>query len=300
VANFKGKITSPTTVTLDAPVTVGQINFDNANAYTIAGTTTNLLKLCAAIAPATINLVSGNHTISAPMSIQSNTNMAAGSNTLTLTGAQTWASSVTLTVQSGTLTYQVSSGATIVGTNSKLVIAPAATVNARGNVDPFTQGTKYVDIENNSATGLKIVSGNKAVGAITGTGKTTVGAGAQLSASYIMQDTLVLQGTGPGDAATVIIRATAGGTGNGAMGDTSPGADGSSAFDYLPADNMDVTSSDLSPGAGLPLLGGAAGLVPATGGDCNQVPEPGTLLLLAVGALCLAGCTRRKTGRTGR
>ncbi|HWP40526.1 MAG TPA: hypothetical protein VNL70_06330, partial [Tepidisphaeraceae bacterium] len=40
VANFGSVITAPRTVTLDAPMTVGVINFDNANSYTISGTST--------------------------------------------------------------------------------------------------------------------------------------------------------------------------------------------------------------------------------------------------------------------
>jgi len=257
VANFKGKITCPISVAVDGAVTVGQINFDNANAYTLAGASTLTLKSVSS--PAGISLASGNHTISAPLSVQSNANVAAGANTLTLTGAQTWANSVTLTVQSGTLTYQISSGATTVGTNDKLVIAPGATVNARGTIDPFSQGTNYVDVENDSAAGLKILSGSKSVGAITGTGKTSVAAGAELSAGSMLQDTLEIQAGG-----RVTIRATGAGAGDAAA---------SAALD-----------ADAALAGGAPWAD-AAGAAPAP----LSVPEPGTLVLILLGGACLAG-----------
>ena len=41
-ASFGGSITSAATVTLDVPRTVGTVLFDNSNAYTIAGTATNI------------------------------------------------------------------------------------------------------------------------------------------------------------------------------------------------------------------------------------------------------------------
>jgi hypothetical protein len=53
------------TVTADRRVTVGRIDFDNANAYTIAGS--NPLTLNAASGEAQISVTSGSHTISAPV-----------------------------------------------------------------------------------------------------------------------------------------------------------------------------------------------------------------------------------------
>jgi hypothetical protein len=63
-ARFLTPITSPATVTAVAPVTVGQITFDNAHAYTLAGST---ITLQSTSGPARINLSSGSHLITAPV-----------------------------------------------------------------------------------------------------------------------------------------------------------------------------------------------------------------------------------------
>ena len=63
VAVFGAIITAPRTVTVDVPITVGRIGFENANAYRIAGT--NTVTLNATSGDAVINVASGSHTISA-------------------------------------------------------------------------------------------------------------------------------------------------------------------------------------------------------------------------------------------
>jgi hypothetical protein len=70
-ANFLEKITSPRTVTLDTPVTVGYMTLSNANAYTITGSST--LTLQVASSDGFISLSSGNHSILAPMRMVSPT-----------------------------------------------------------------------------------------------------------------------------------------------------------------------------------------------------------------------------------
>ncbi|HWP40403.1 MAG TPA: hypothetical protein VNL70_05710, partial [Tepidisphaeraceae bacterium] len=74
VANFGSVISAPRTVTLDAPMTVGVINFDNANSYTISGTST--LTIDAASGNGAINVLSGSHSIAAPIQLADNTTVA--------------------------------------------------------------------------------------------------------------------------------------------------------------------------------------------------------------------------------
>jgi T5SS/PEP-CTERM-associated repeat protein len=96
VAVFGGKITAPRTVPLDVPITVGRIDLDSANAYTIAGS--NTLTLNAKSFPEQINVINGSHTINAPLTLADNTKITvtpAASN-LSITGAIS-ASGVTLT-----------------------------------------------------------------------------------------------------------------------------------------------------------------------------------------------------------
>jgi hypothetical protein len=66
-ATFGNVISAPRTVTLDAPVTVGRIDFDSANAYAIAGT--NALTLDGASGEAQINVAAGSHLINTPVTL---------------------------------------------------------------------------------------------------------------------------------------------------------------------------------------------------------------------------------------
>jgi autotransporter-associated beta strand protein len=66
-ANFLDKITADRTVTVDIPVTLGLIKFDNTNKYTIAGSDPNVITLDTTGGDASILALTGNHEIAAPM-----------------------------------------------------------------------------------------------------------------------------------------------------------------------------------------------------------------------------------------
>jgi hypothetical protein len=70
-ASFGSIITQPRTVTVDAPITAGRIGFNNANAYTIAGA--GPLTLDAKNGEAQINVASGSHAITAPLTLADDT-----------------------------------------------------------------------------------------------------------------------------------------------------------------------------------------------------------------------------------
>lgn len=88
-ANFTDAITAPRTVTVDGMFTVGSINFDNANRYTIAGGGT--LRLDDSYA-GRINVLSGSHTIEANVNFARDTtvHVAAPGSTLTATNAYSY------------------------------------------------------------------------------------------------------------------------------------------------------------------------------------------------------------------
>jgi autotransporter-associated beta strand protein len=102
-ANFLGVITAPRTITLDGDKTVGTLNFDNANKYTIAQGSGGTLT----ISGSAIN-VAANRTaeISAPLSLASDTNItAANGGTLILSGPMSIAAGKSATKNGpGTLT----------------------------------------------------------------------------------------------------------------------------------------------------------------------------------------------------
>ncbi len=76
-AEFRGAITAPRTVTVDSPATVGTIHFDNANAYTIAGT--HAVTLEGLAGTAAINVTGGNHAIHAPLMLNDPTTVQVAS-----------------------------------------------------------------------------------------------------------------------------------------------------------------------------------------------------------------------------
>jgi hypothetical protein len=73
VANFLSAISAPRTINIDANYIVGSINFDNANSYTLSGT--GRLTLNSSEGPAGISVITGNHTISAPMTFATDTSL---------------------------------------------------------------------------------------------------------------------------------------------------------------------------------------------------------------------------------
>ena len=86
-AIFGQAITAARTVTVDAPVTVGRITLDNSHAYTLAGPGT--ITLDAVSGDAEIDVVTGSHVISVPISLADNTvfNVVPPAGNLLVTGA---------------------------------------------------------------------------------------------------------------------------------------------------------------------------------------------------------------------
>jgi autotransporter-associated beta strand protein len=72
-ANFAGDIKAPSTVTLDSAITVGTINFNSVQPYTIAGPALATIQVSSG--NANISVQTGNHVISAPLRLASNTNI---------------------------------------------------------------------------------------------------------------------------------------------------------------------------------------------------------------------------------
>jgi hypothetical protein len=98
-ANFLSSITGAATVTVDSSgFTVGSIKFDNANRYTIAGPGTITIEAMSTGAGA-INVVSGSHTISAPMVFHSDTTITVtpSGGSLNLSGSSIDGGSIGLT-----------------------------------------------------------------------------------------------------------------------------------------------------------------------------------------------------------
>ena len=68
IARFLATITVDSTVTIDAPATVGSLQFDNTHRYTLAGPATLTLS---STTTAEIKLTSGDHTVARALCITS-------------------------------------------------------------------------------------------------------------------------------------------------------------------------------------------------------------------------------------
>ena len=104
-AVFGSAITTPRTVTLDANRTIGNISFNNANAYTIAPAAAEILTVGDGTENKTFQVVSGSHTIASALVLSATTitaDIAAGQS-LTLSGPISGTAALTKGVSAGTL-----------------------------------------------------------------------------------------------------------------------------------------------------------------------------------------------------
>jgi hypothetical protein len=182
-----------------------------------------------------------------------------GSGTVNVTGGINHAGAIV--VQGGLLKYNLTVGKPVtIGSSATLSIASGATVELAGALSGTSDATNRVAVTNDStAGGLRILPGtNQVLGAIGGSGKTSVLAGANLTADSIVQDTLEI-----GAGGSLVIRESTG-----------------------------AASSMLLGGSSAALSGGSVSV--SSSGGTQAVPEPGVLVLLLCGLLPLAGCAWRK------
>jgi hypothetical protein len=204
-ADFFGAITSNHTVYTDQPITVGTINFNNANTYVLTGSST--LTLQTSTGNAQVIVQNGTQEINLPTTLASNTvfNISAGAN-LVIADPLTIDSGVSLTqTGSGTVTYQsivnVESNASIAfvdsthahelnlasSSSTATVSAPVLEVDELSNLGTLNLQNNEVIINYGSgadpisAIAAEIKSGY-AAGAWTGAGITSTNA--QTNSSY--------------------------------------------------------------------------------------------------------------------
>jgi hypothetical protein len=165
-AVFGSVITQPRVVTVNTPITVAKIDFDNANPYTIGGS--NPLTLETATGDATINVLSGNHTIAAPLTLADNVLITVTPPASNLSIAALATSGVTLNKAGpGTLTVNnlraaglsVTSGTVAVARNgTPSGTSVVGTVSVAGAPDAWTA---RLDLNDNDAV-VQSTAANKA------------------------------------------------------------------------------------------------------------------------------------------
>jgi hypothetical protein len=139
IANFVNSISAPATIIVDAGWTMGTINFNSTNGYTLAPGTGGILTLNNGANAAAINVAAGNQAISAPILLVSSVTVTVSSagNTLAISGGISGAGGLTL-AGSGTVSLSglnfylgatsVNSGQLNVGSSGALPATTALTV----------------------------------------------------------------------------------------------------------------------------------------------------------------------------
>ncbi len=156
VATF-GTMATPTAISVNGPQTVGGILFNNANSYSVTGTDT--ITLDNGVAAASISILSGNHTVAAPLVLVSSVNattesgttltisgaisgsaglIASGSGTTVLTGANSYGATTvnggTLQVGDGGTTGSLGTGDITIGNGGTLVLNRSDAVTVAANI----------------------------------------------------------------------------------------------------------------------------------------------------------------------
>ncbi len=246
---------------------------------------------------------SGQSNISGGFSLTGNfTKLDSG--TAMISGPENFNSGKTLAINSGVVKFNVSSGPVTVGSGVTATIASGAQLELAGTVSALAAGSNRVNIVNNSSAPGVLVSGkNQQVGGIDGSGTTQVNAGSDLTANHIIQTSLMIGGTAA--SAGVVTIAPSDASGNPLVGAqsgqliSSAGSVNSLALmaGELPTSpfalgavnaSIPLTLSEEIAGAGSTQDGTFVPDVRIVG-TAAVVPEPATLILLALGAIVFFG-----------
>ena len=244
------------------------------------------------------------------------------SGVLELDAAPTFNNSSQVVVNgSGTLRFKVAGGSATVGTGVTAQVNNSATLELAGSVSALASSANQAAVANNSTApaGLLISGTNQQLGAITGTGNTVIDAGSQLTATSLIQGSLVIGGTSTSAGLVTIADSTAGGA-------VTPSASPASDLLASPTDATDPTSVSSTTPSLLPAgtsaslaalaespLASPASPCPAAGTGANSllaasstalvlanpqaVPEPSSvvLLILAMAILVLVTVRRQRS-----
>jgi hypothetical protein len=292
-------------VTIDRAVYAGTLIFDNATtSYTLAtdGVDGHGIVLNNNGVGAAVNVNSGNHTISANLTmadtagttftiapastltisgefVTSGANpMVAlnGSGTLRITSPPALAANTSIQVNGGKLKFSAASGSATIGNGVTMTVFPGATLELAGSISALSSAVNIANDSTQASGGGLVVSGtNQQVGNIDGAGDLVINAAGDLTVSQVVQNSIVIGGT-PSAPAMLTIAASDTGAANlilaGSLSPPGPFAAGGETSANMLGDNSDT--SDIGSG-----LVPAKSLGDVVSPDSTDVPEPSTLLL---------------------
>jgi hypothetical protein len=204
-AIFGSAITAARTVYADQPVTLGTLNFDNANRYLLAGN--GSLTMDASSGSAAINVASGSHKINLPLTLVDNTNAnVATGTTLVIADPMTLANGSQLNASGGG-TVQIISTVTTTG-GASINASAGARVQAEMNLNGASvnvNGGQAAFAASQNLTGLSVTNGTASIDDtaelhVVRTGSLTVGTGGKLD---VNDNGLILDYSGASPIASV-------------------------------------------------------------------------------------------------
>jgi autotransporter-associated beta strand protein len=207
-----------------------------------------------------------------------------GTGALTLTAAPSYTGNTI--INGGTLLFNVTTGIATISVGATATVNNDATLELAGSVAALSSGANRENVVNNSdAPGLLISGTHQQVGNIDGSGTTQVNAGSDLTANHVIQNALVIGGAS-GNPGLVTIDAS------------------DAAGNPLAGPAVQVAPTSVIPGSNLGdplgyttnsnLLADSPPLVSSLTTAQAAVPEPSSLLLLAIGGLVVASMAFRR------
>ena len=226
-----------------------------------------------------------------------------GAGTQVLTTAPILETGSSLQISGGTLRIAATTGAAGVGSGVTANISDGGTLELAGTVSALGTATvaDRVNVATNSTADTLLISGgNQIVGGIDGSGTVQVMVNATLTANHISAGALVIGGDAANSAMVTIGASDTNGQPtavaidfalDGSLGPSdSPTVGSASASSLIAADS--ASSAGASPRMSAPTIGALGNTL----GSTAVVPEPSTLLLLALGILaCLLALWCRAT-----
>jgi autotransporter-associated beta strand protein len=334
VATFSNVITGNRTVTVDADTTLGTVNFDSPFNYTLTGSHTLTMQAPGPV-HASINVSAahgnGQQTIGVPVQISSDTDITqnsssplkmteglqdllgkamstSGTGVVLVSGPVNLGPGTNMAVKgNSTLQFGLQSGQQAsVGSAVKAQVSDNATLELAGAASALSGAANRADIENNSLAkeGVRVTGTSQKVGGIDGSGTTGVEAGADLNANHIVQSALVIGGQMLSPGKVTMTSSDPLGRPMDQVEDGLPGLVAASVSPASVSPSLDSPSlSNINP---LSTVSTVDGFMPPDGfssepvsaAGSTGVPEPSTLVLLALGLAGLAGsCSARKSAR---